>query len=159
MLKAIALSFWMLINPGHVSMTSIEHIAGTDSLIVTCRMPFADFLKDLQTIDDDRNLDRFFTKQPYPTDLINQYYNLKVFIYINNKLLIGKLLKSDIIDDDINLKLYYKSGKKPKKIIVRNMILNGWYSDQTNLTLIRINNFEKGVKMTPEYNEVTFNLK
>ncbi len=159
MLKAIALSLWILINPGHVSMTSINHITGTDSLMVTCRMPFTDFLKDLQTIDDDRNLERLFTKQPYPADLINQYINLKIFISINNKLLIGKLLKATIIDEDINLSLYYKSDKKPKKITVRNMILTGWYTDQTNLTLIRINNFEKGIRMTPKYNVETFSLK
>jgi hypothetical protein len=159
MFKAILISFWMLVNPGHVSMTSIDHVAGTDSLLVTCRMPFSDFIRDLQTVDDDRNLAKSFTKQPFPSDLINQYFNLKVFIYINNKMLIGKLLKVEIIEDAIRLKLYYRVDKKPKKITVRNMILTGWFSDQTNLTLIRINNFEKGITMTPSYNEETFNLR
>jgi hypothetical protein len=159
MFKVIALSLWILINPGHVSMTSIDHVSGTDSLMVNCRMPFADFLRDIQTIDDDRNLARLFTKQPFPDDLINQYFNLKVFIYINNRLLIGKLLKVELNDDDISLNLYYKSDKKPKKITVRNTILTGWFSDQTNLTIIRISNFEKGIKMTPVQNEVTFNVK
>jgi hypothetical protein len=159
MIKAIVFSFWMMLNPGHVSMTSIEHVTGTDSLMVTCRMTFDDFIRDMRTIDDDRNLDRLFNNGPYPTDLINQYFNLKVFISINNKLLIGKLLNATRIDKDINLRLYYKTDKKPKKITVRNMILKGWYSDQTNLTIIRINNFEKGIKLTPEYYEETFSLK
>jgi len=122
-------------------------------------MEFDDFLKDLQTIDDDRNLNRIFSKQPFPADLINQYFNSKVFIYINNKLLIGKLLTANLTDNEILLNLIYKSDKKPKRITVRNMILTGWYSDQTNLTLIRINNFEKGIKLTPGHNEETFNVK
>jgi hypothetical protein len=159
MIKAVIFSIWMMLNPGHVSMTSIDHVPGTDSLMVTCRMPFADFLRDMQTVDDDRNLERLFTKPPYPNDLINQYFNLKVFISINNKLLIGKLLTATHNDEDINFKLYYKSDKKPKKITVRNMILKGWYTNQTNLTLIKINNFEKGIKFTPEYFEETFRLK
>ena len=122
-------------------------------------MEFNDFLKDLQTIDDDRNLRTIFSKQPFPSDLINQYFNSKVFIYVNDKLLIGKLLSANITDNDINLNLFYRSGKKPKSITVRNLILIGWYSDQTNLTIIRINNFEKGIKLTPERNEETLIIK
>jgi len=122
-------------------------------------MEFDDFLKDLQTIDDDRNLNRLFSKQPFPSDLINQYFNSKIFIYVNNKLLIGKLLSTNLNDNDINLSLFYRSVKKPKSITVRNLILTGWYSDQTNLMIIRINNFEKGIKLTPENNEETFIIK
>jgi len=159
MLRILAITLWLIIHPGHVTMTSIDYVQGTDSLKVSCRMEFNDFLKDLQTIDDDRNLNRIFSKQPFPADLINQYFNSKVFIYINNKLLIGKLLTANITDNEILLNLIYKSDKKPKRITVRNMILTGWYSDQTNLTLIRINNFEKGFKLTPGHNEETFILK
>jgi hypothetical protein len=146
-------------HPGHVTMTSIDYVQGTDSLKVFCKMEFDDFLKDLQTIDDDRNLIRLFNKQPFPSDLINQYFNSKVFIYINDKLLIGKLLRANITDNEINLNLIYRSGKKPKSITVRNLILTGWYSDQTNLMIIRINNSEEGIKLTPAHNEETLIIK
>ena len=146
-------------NPGHVTMTSIDYVKGTDSLKVSCRMEFEDFLKDLQTIDDDRNLRRLFSRQPFPSDLINQYFNSKVFIYVNDKLLIGKLLSANLDDNDINLNLNYRLGKKPKCITVRNIILTGWYSDQTNLMIIRINNFEKGIKLNPKHNEETCIIK
>jgi hypothetical protein len=155
MLKTLVISLWLIMHPGHITMTSIDYVQGTDSLKVSCRMDFDDFLKDLQTIDDDRNLYRLFNKQPFPSDLINQYFNSKVFIYINNNLLIGKLLSSDISDSYINLNLIYRTGKKPRNITVRNNILTGWYSDQANLMIIRINNFEKGIKLTPEHNEET----
>ena len=146
-------------HPGHETMTSIDYVQGTDSLKVSCMMDFDDFLKDLQTIDDDRNLIKIFSRQPFPSDLINQYFNSKVFIYINRKLLIGKLLTVTRTDKEIILNLFYKSDKRPKRITVRNMILTGWYSDQTNLTIIRINNFEKGIKLTPDHNEETFILR
>ena len=119
-------------------MTSIDYVPGTDSLKVTCRIEFDDFLKDLQTIDDDRNLRRFFSSQPYPSDLINQYFNAKVFIYINDKLLIGKLLSANLDEKDIILNLIYRLSKKPRSITVKNLILTGWYTDQKNLMIIRI---------------------
>ena len=159
MLRALAISLWLIIQPGHVTMTSIDYVQGTDSLKVFCRMDFHDFLKDLQTIDDDRNLIRLFSKQPFPNDLINQYFNSKVFIYVNKKLLIGKLITVNLTDNEISLYLIYKSDKKPKSVTVRNIILTGWFSDQSNLTLIRINNFEKGIKLTPGHDEETFTIK
>jgi hypothetical protein len=159
MLRALIIPLWLIMNPGHVTMTSIDYVQGTDSLKVSCRMYFDDFLKDLQTIDDDRNLRTIFSKQPFPTDLINMYFNSKVFIYINKKLLIGKLLNVNLTDDEIILNLIYKSDKKPKSITVRNKILTGWFSDQTNLTILRINNFEKGIKFTPEHDEETLIIK
>ena len=159
MFKILAITLWLIMHPGHVTMTSIDYVQGTDSLKVSCKMEFEDFLKDLQTIDDDRNLRRLFSKQPFPSDLINQYFNSKVFIYVNDKLLIGKLLSANLADNDINLHLIYRLSKKPKSITVRNMILTGWYSDQTNLMIIRINNFEKGIKLNPEHNEETYIIK
>ena len=146
-------------HPGHVTMTSIDYVQGSDSLKVSCRMEFEDFLKDLQTIDDDRNLRRLFNKQPFPSDLINQYFNSKVFIYVNDKLLIGKLLSAILVDNDINLHLIYRLSKKPKRVTVRKIILTGWYSDQTNLMIIRINNFENGIKLTPGHTEETLIIK
>ena len=159
MLKTLAILLWLVIQPGRVTMTSIEYVQGTDSLKVSCRMKFAYFLKDLQTIDDDRNLDRLFSKQPFPSDLINHYFNSKVFIYVNDKLLTGKLLSANLDDDEITLNLIYRSVKKPKKITVRNLILTGWYSDQTNLMIIRADDFEKGIKLTPGHTEETLFIK
>ena len=159
MLKAIAISIFLILQQNHVTMTGIDYIQGTSSLKVACRMHFDDFLKDLQTIDDDRNLRIIFSKQPFPADLINHYFNAKVLIYVNDKLLIGKLLTADVKDGEISLNLIYKATGKPRSITVRNMILTGWYSDQTNLTLVKVNDFEKGVTLTPEHVEETFVIK
>jgi hypothetical protein len=159
MLKTLAISLLLILHPSHVTMTSIDYVQGTHSLNVSCRMEFDDFLKDLQTIDDDRNLNKIFSKQPFPTDLINMYFNSKVFIYVNKKLLIGKLVSANLTDNEIILNLIYKSAKTPKSITVRNMILTGWYSDQSNLMIIRVTTFEKGIKLTPKHMEETFNIK
>lgn len=160
MLKALAISLtlWLISQQGHVSMTGITYVSGSDSLKVFCKINYNDFLHDLHTIDDDRILHTIFSKPPYPTDLINQYFNSKVFIYINNKLLTGKLLTVDIDNDEISMTLIFKVEKKPRTITVRNLILTGWYSDQTNLTIIKINNLEEGIRLTPEHNEITYRI-
>jgi hypothetical protein len=160
MFNILTLSLWFLFHPVHVTMTSIDHVPGTDSLKVFCRMYFDDFLHDYQTYDDDRDLTKIFGNQPtLPADLVNNYFNSKVFIYVNNKLLIGKLLTVNLVDNEISMNLHYRTVKKPKRITVRNMMLAGWFSDQVNMIIVRTDKFEKGIKLTPEYNEETFIIK
>jgi hypothetical protein len=38
-------------------------------------------------------------------------------------------------------------------------MLAGWFSDQVNMIIVRTDKFEKGIKLTPEYNEETFIIK
>jgi hypothetical protein len=158
MLKILILPILLNVYSLHSTMTSIEHIHGTDSLKVFIKMDYNLFLRDYQTIDDDRDLHILYSYKPFPADFINNYINSKVFIYINNKLLNGKLLTMDLIEGEVSLSFLYRSDKKPKKVTVRNTILTGLHSDQVNLTIIKINDFEKGIKFTPEHNEETFNL-
>lgn len=156
MLKILAIPIWLFLHPLHVTMTSIDHVPGTDSLKVSFRMNYDLFLHDYQTIDDDRDLHILYGYKPFPADFVNNYINSKVFIRVNNKLLNGKLLAMDIVDGDIILNFLYRLDKKPKNITVKNTILTGLHSDQVNMTIIRVGNFEKGIKLTPEHNEETF---
>lgn len=159
MIKTLFLLSWLTFHPAHVTMTTIEHVPGTDSVKVFCRMYFDHFLYDYQTYDDDRDLTKIFGSQPFPADLVTKYFNSKVHIYINNKQLIGKVTDINLVDNDISLNLLYKTKQKPKKITVRNMLLTEWFSDQVNMTIVRTDKFEKGIKLTPGNREETFIIK
>jgi len=158
MLKALILQILVAATPIHLSMTSIEHVPDSDSLKVMIRMNYDLFLRDYQTIDDDRDLHLLYSYNPFPADYANNYINSKLFIHLNNKRLTGKLLSMDIKDSEISIKMLYYSVKKPKNITVRNTILTGLYSDQVNLTIIKVNDFEKGIRLTPEQKEVKVKL-
>jgi hypothetical protein len=159
MLKILALPILMFFNSMHVTMTGIDYIPGTDSLKVFVWLDYDLFLRDYQqTIDDDLDLHVLHSYKPFPADLLNNYINSKVFIYINKKLLNGKLLNTESADGFIRLNVLYRTDKKLKSITVRNKILTGLFSDVENLTIIKINNFEKEIKFTPDHNEETFIL-
>jgi hypothetical protein len=160
MLKALAVSIWLLFHPVHVTLTSIDHVTGTDSLKVFVRMWYDDFLRDYRLFDTtDESVNGFPADKPFPVDLMNNYLNEKVNISINNKLLKGKLLNLVLADNEISINLLYRTVKKPKIISVTNKIMTGMYSDQANMTMIKIDDFEEGVKLTPEKSSESFNLK
>jgi hypothetical protein len=160
MLKILVLPVLMLFQPAHLTMTSINYIPGTDSLKVLVTLNYDLFLQDYQqTIDDDLNLHVLRSYESFPADMANHYINSKVVISVNKKLLNGKLLKTNVVNGNIRMNILYRLKKKPKSITVRNTFLTGLYSDVENLTIIKINNFETGIKFTQEHNKETFDLK
>ena len=160
MLRALAVSIWLLFHPVHVTLTSIDHVTGTDSLKVFVRMYYDDFLRDYRLFDTtEESVNGFPADKPFPADLMNNYLNEKVNISVNNKQLKGKLLNLVMANNEISINLLYKTVKKPKTISVSNIIMTGLYSDQANMTMIKIDDFEEGVKLTPEKSSESFNLK
>jgi len=159
MLKTLALSIWFVFHPVHVTLTSIDHVSGTDSLKVFVRMYFDDFLLDYSLAGMAHAESFSPDDETFPGDLMNNYLNEKVCIIVNNKQLKGKLLNLTLEDNEISMNLLYKSDKKPRTIKVRNLIMTGLYADQANMMIIRINDFEEGIMLTPVKTAETFSLK
>jgi hypothetical protein len=157
---SLALFVLFTFHPVHISFTSIDQPEGTDSMNVFIRIYYDDFLLDCNHCGTETERQYFLkNSETVPSDKLNKYITEKVNIIVNNKELNGKLLSRSLIDNELNLNLFYSSVNRPDKIIVRNNILTGIYADQANMTIIRIGDFEEGVKLTPENNEQTFNLK
>lgn len=160
MLKILVLPVLLCFYSGPVTMTSIEYVRGTDSLNVIVRFEYELFLRDFQqTINDDLDLKALSNLSPFPPDLANNYLNSKIHIYLNKELVIGKLLDMKVNEGDVRFKLFYRLKRRPKNIRIKNSLLTGLFSDVENLTVIRLRNFEAGVKFTQDYDEETFVVK
>ena len=148
-----------MFHPAHVTLTSLDQGKGTDSLKVFFRMYYDDFLRDYRLYDPKCNLEEISGDQSFPPDLLNNYFNDKVHIYVNNKLLTGKLLNVSILYNEICMNLLFRSDKNPKNIKIRNKVLIRLYSDQTNMIFIKINKFEEAMRFTPKHYKETYRLK
>jgi hypothetical protein len=160
MLKLILWPIIMFVQQEHVTMTTIENVPGTDSLKVIINYNFYEFLKDYQqTLNDDIDIEVFRNQKPFPTDLSNNYVNSKISINVNGKPLLGKLLKMEKTGENINLLVLYRLKKGIRILKVRNTILTGLHSNIENLTILKIDDFEKGIKFTQQHPEETFSFK
>ncbi len=122
------------------------------------RMYYDDFLLDYKLFDSDRSLAKLSVNQTFPADLANKYFNNRIHIYVNNKLLKGNVLTVIILDNEIFLNLLYRSDKDPKKIKIHNQVLIGLYSDQTNMVFININKNEEAMRLTPEHDKESWSF-
>jgi hypothetical protein len=159
MVGYLSLLLWLAFHPVHVTMTSIDHVPDTDSLKVFVRMYYDDFLRDYKLFDEKTDIQAYVPDKLFPEDLISKFLNAKVNIFIDNKELSGKLLNVTLADNELSLNLLYKTDKNPEVITVRNLIMTDLYSDMANMTIVRINNIEEGIKLTSDEPEKTFKLK
>jgi hypothetical protein len=158
MLKILILPVLLIFHPVHVTLTTIEQGQRTDTMKVFFRMYYDDFLLDYKLFDPARNLEKLILTQSFPADLANKYFNDKIHIYVNNKLLTGNVLTVTILDNEIFLNLLYQSDKDPKKIKIRNQVLTGLYVDQTNMVFININKNEEAMRLTPEHDKESWSF-
>jgi hypothetical protein len=150
MLKILVIPILLIFHPVHVTVTTIDQAQDSDSLKVFFRMYYDDFLRDCKLFNPESNPEKISADRSLFNDVINKYFNSRVRIYVNNKLLHGKLLTADIIYDEICLNLVYMSDRNPKKIKIRHQVSIALYSDQTNMIFININKNKEAMRLTPE---------
>jgi hypothetical protein len=159
MFKSLLISVWFLMHPVHVTITSIDFNPGPGSYNVFVRMYFDDFLTDSKLNGNVINSADFTVGTPASMDAMEMYLSRKLIIKVNEKLLSGKLHEMKVADNEISINLEYKGGKKPDTIIVTNLILTDLYADMSNMVIVKVNDFEEGVKLTSDVTEQTFKIK
>jgi hypothetical protein len=142
----------------HVTITSIDYVQEENYFKVFIRMYFDDFLLDskLDELESD-NKDIFVDKSSRA--LMLKYLGDKIIIEVNEKRLSGELEDLNLADNEISMNLKYGAEKIPETITVKNLLLTRLYGDQVNMIIVRINDFEEGVKLTSDLTERTFNIK
>jgi hypothetical protein len=159
MFKILLFSILLLFHPVHVTLTSIDYIPEKDVFKVFVRMYFDDFLRDYKLNGREiQNID-FSADNSLSRNVMEKYIEEKVIIKVNEKQLSGKLQDMSIADNEINMNLEYSAGKNPKTITVKNLIMTSLYSDQSNMIILKINEFEDGFKLTADLTEQTFRIK
>ena len=159
MFRTIFFSIWFAFHPVHVTLTSIDFIPERESFRVFVRMYFDDFLLDSKVNDEVFQIERFTGDDSVSVRFMEKYLRDKVVIKVNDKRLTARLLDMNMVDNEVSMNLEYDCGRKPKSITVKNLIMTGLYNDQANMVIVRIKDFEEGVKLTPELTEQTFKIK
>lgn len=159
MLKLLFFSVWITFHPVHVTLTSIEYVPETVDFKMFVRMYFDDFLVDCRMNGSLIKDEKFSGDNPASVEVLEKYINDKIVLRVNEKQLVARLQNLNVADNEISMNLSYKNSKKPRTVTVKNLIMTGLYSDQANMLVVRINDFEEGVKLTPDLTEKTFKIK
>jgi len=146
-------------HPVHVTLTSIEYVPEADSFKVFLRLYFDDFIRDcklggMEIVEKD-----FIAANAKSLGQLENYLREKVVIKVNNRQLTGKVHTMNLADNELSMNLEYGESRKPRTVTVKNLIMTGLYGDMSNMIMVKINEFEEGVKLTSDITEQTFKIK
>jgi hypothetical protein len=159
MFKTLCISLWLFLHPVHVTLTSIDFISDPGCFSVFVKMYFDDFLLDFKLNGGDTENSDFSVYTSFSRAVTEKYLRDKLLIKVNEKLLSGKLKDMKVADNEISMNLEYDGGKNPKTIIVKSLIMTNLYPDQSNMIIVKVKDFEEGVKLTSDQTERTFKIK
>jgi hypothetical protein len=159
MFRTLFFSAWFAFHPVHVTLTSIDFSPETESFKVFVRMYLDDFLLDCKLNGKVFQKERFSGSDSASIKFMEKYLKENVVIKVNDKQLSARLLDMNMADNEVSMNLQCGFVKKPKTIAVKNLIMTALYTDQANMVIVRIKDFEEGVKLTSELTEQTFNIK
>jgi hypothetical protein len=159
MFKTLFFSIWFAFHPVHVTLTSIDYVPETESFKVFVRMYFDDFVLDCKLNGDVIQKEGFSGRNSSSIEAVEKYLKDKVVIKVNDKQLSWKLHDMNMIDNEVSMNMEFINGKKPKTVTVKNLIMTGLYNDQSNMIIVKVDDFEEGVKLTSDLTEQTFKIK
>jgi len=158
MVKLLFLSFWLALHPVHVSLLSIDNVPEEEKFDVFLRIYFDDFLLDSGISSDDQKKLSFSENNLFTREAILKYINSKLEIIVNGRQISAELIDTDLSDNELRMNLVFGQVKNIKTIIIKNSIMTSLYSDQANMTIVKVKDFEEGVKLTSEETEKTFRI-
>lgn len=158
MFKIAFFSIWFIFHPVHVSVTSIEYVPEKDMFTAYVKMNFNDFLLDFKLSGGDTEKVKFTVIDSISLNETEKYINKRFSLKVNNEILKGKLKDLKIEGNEMSMNMELLNSEKPSQIIIGSAILTGIYPDQSNMIIIRVNDFEEGFKLTPEKMEQTFKI-
>ena len=156
MLKVLCISVWLIFHPVHVTLTSVDYDRGTNLFKVFVKMYFDDFLRDAKLCGRDAGNVNFSVNDTSSIGFLNRYINEKVILTVNEKKRPGIVHDLNLTENEISMNIEYSKIRKPKTISVKNQIMIKLYGDMANMLIVRVNNFEEGVRVSPELTEKTF---
>jgi hypothetical protein len=148
----------MVLHPVHVSLLSIDYAPEGESFNVFLRVYFDDFLLDSGISSADQNKLKFPDQTLFTEGLLERYLNEKLLIAVNGKPVAGKIRNTDLSENELRMNLVFSPVNKINTVTVKNLILTSIYSDQANMTILKVNDYEQGIKLTAAMTEMTFEV-
>ena len=159
MLKIIILNIILLLHPVHVTLITVNQDEAGDTMTLFFRMYYDDFLLDYKNYCPAFNPSETDDTLSLSKDSLCNYFNDRVKVFVNNKLLTGKITGMTTDDFEIHLNLEYKSVNNPSKFRISNKILTAIYSDQANMIYLTVGKYQNAINLTDGNFDATLTLK
>lgn len=159
MIKALLIYGILMMHPVHVTLTSIEYNSDPAGFNVFVRLYFDDFVSDNRIAGYVISEADYLAGNEEARNTAERYLSEKLEIRVNEKLLSGRMSEMQLLNNELSMNLFYLGGKKVDSVRVKNIIMTGLYADMSNMVIVRVKDYEEGVKLSSDVTEQVFGIK
>ena len=152
-------SIWLAFHPVHVSLMSIDYEPEGKVFNMFLKIYFDDFLLDSRLGAEGGDKLVFQGSDEFTRVFLTNYVNEKVRIMVNGDPVKAELGKMDLSDNELRMNFSFGSVAKVRSVTVRNQIMTSIYSDQANMLIVKVKDFEEGARLTALETEKTFDIQ
>lgn len=156
MVRILLISLLTFLHPVHVSILSIDYSKTKSRFEVFMRIYYDDFLLDSGISADDRNRLVLSPDNTYLKGILTDYINKKVAVTVNEKPVRLSLHDFGLSENELRINLSAEAAGEINSVIVKNNVMTTLYGDQANMIIVKVNDFEEGVKLTSTETEKRF---
>ncbi|HEX2919857.1 MAG TPA: DUF6702 family protein [Bacteroidales bacterium] len=150
---------WFFVHPVHETLTSLEFVQEKSEIQGFVRIYLDDYLSDCNHHGVTIKNEEMLARTSGAKETLQKYINDKLIININKTVIPGKLKDFLITGNEVDIVFSYSIKNKPFSVSVKNNILTDLYDDQSNMMILKVGEFEEGVKFTSFFTEKTFVIK
>jgi len=143
----------LALHPVHVSISSLEYDEKGSSFMLFLKVYADDLENDCRLMTANPDLVLYKNDAGPDKNTIQNYINGKIIVEINDVALTGDIQSIDYDEEEVRINARYKVKGKIKNVRIMNKVMTDLFSDQVNLFILRIGDWEEGVKFTPENKE------
>jgi hypothetical protein len=145
---------WLILvafHPVHVSLASLDYDEAGGRFSLFIKVYTDDLENDCRLLTGNPELLLYHNGFTPDSVILKRYFQEKLAIEVDGTLLEGILGEVDSDEEEVRVNIDYKYTGGTGSIRIENRIMTELFSDQANLFIIRIGNWEEGIKFTPEY--------
>ena len=156
MIRFLLISLLILLHPVHVSILSLDYAKTENRFEVFMRIYYDDFLLDSGISTEESKRFVFTTDNTYTKGVLMKYINEKVRIKVNDKQVSLSLHSFDLSENELRMNLSAEASGDINSVTVKNYVMTTLYGDMANMIIVKVIDFEEGVKLTSTETEKKF---
>lgn len=139
---------WFYIHPVHVTVTSIDYVPEESAFKGFLRIFMDDYLLDCEHHGYRLSQDELIAGTKPAIESLEKYLNEKIELQINDKVILCSIEGMKITNNEMDINIVFSGVANPEKIGLKNRIMTDLYPDQANMMIVKVADFEEGIKLT-----------
>jgi hypothetical protein len=151
------ISILSFFHPVHVSLLSLDYDKVKEVVTLFVKVYYDDLENDCRLLTKNPELQLYNSELMPSESVLQKYIAARIVIEAGDERLKSGPVIIESDGEEVRIYSSYHYRGSSSIFTIRNTIMTGLYSDQSNLMIFKAKDFEKGYRFTPELTDIIIN--